>query len=144
MFALIPIPGWNNDHLCFQHVRTCSLWRVGSLASHSTSFAKVMKLPPPVSFEKGKEGNFSGEQLFTRLWYRLISAGGFNVVQTITRNSVTFEYPLSLSLLSSSSAIELIKIYNSYSTTPLSRKKNLCGGGNFARVYGEYFKLNRN
>lgn len=84
-----------------------------------------MKLPPPVSFEKGKEGNFSGEQLFTRLWYRLISAGGFNVVQTITHNSVTFEYPLSLSLLSSSSVIELIKIYNSYSTTPLTEKESM-------------------
>ena len=107
---------------------------VGSLASHSTSFAKVMKLPPRVSFEKGKEGNFSGEQLFTRLWYRLISRG-FNVVQTITHNSVTFEYPsLSLFLLSSSSAIELIKIYDRCSTNSLSRKKNLCGEGKFARV----------
>ena len=122
---------------------------VGSLASHSTSFAKVMKLSPRVSFEKGKEGNFSGEQLFTRLWYRLISARGFNVVQTITHNSVIFEYPslslsLTLSFLFSSSAIELIKIYDRCSTNSLSRKKNLYGEvESLLEVYGEYFKLNR-
>lgn len=129
MFVLIPIPGTRISVFNIISVRTCL--KVGSLASHSRSFAKVMKLPPPVSFEKEKKGISQVSSCSLDYGTDLFPPKDL----TSFRRLLITPLPSSLP----PSAIELIKIYDRYSTTSLSRRKNLC-----KVCSSEYFKFNRN